>query len=200
VSGTWGFRIVTDKMQPENDILDVLHQDHRNISRLLDIFEKQINILQAGDAPDYNLMEDIMHYMGHYPDAFHHPREEEIFNKVKNNSADIENIIERLSAEHTKMAEQGEGIANILSEISSGSIVPIAAMCELSREYLDLMRNHIICEEEELFPLVSETLSQQDWVEINESVSYIDDPLFGKTVEDFYRYLYACIQQETIQD
>jgi hemerythrin-like domain-containing protein len=187
-------------MQPENDILNVLHQDHQNISSLLDLFEKQITILQAGDAPDYNLMEDIMHYMGHYPDAFHHPREEEIFNKVKNNRADIDNIIGRLSVEHIKMAELGEAIANVLSEITSGSIVPIAAISELSREYLDLMRNHINCEEGELFPLVSEVLSQQDWVEINESVSYIDDPLFGKTVEDFYQYLYSCIQQETSHD
>ena len=180
-----------------NYILDLLHQDHLNISRLLDIFEKQIDIMHMGEDPNYRLLQDIMHYMGHYPDAFHHPREEKIFEKIKNNNADIDDIVKRLADEHLKMAEQCVNITDKLTEIFNGSIVSMAAIYELSKDYLELMRNHINSEESELFPQVKELLSEQDWQDINESVSHIDDPLFGKTVEDFYQYLYSCIQQES---
>ena len=180
-----------------NYILDLLHQDHLNISRLLDIFEKQIDVMHMGEDPNYRLLQDIMHYMGHYPDAFHHPREEKIFEKIKNNNADIDGIVKRLADEHLKMAEQGVNITDKLTEIFNGSIVSMAAIYELSKDYLELMRNHINCEESELFPQVKELVSEQDWQDINESVSHIDDPLFGKTVEDFYQYLYSCIQQES---
>jgi hemerythrin-like domain-containing protein len=182
-----------------NHILDLLHKDHQNISRLLDIFEKQIDVMHKGEDPNYRLLQDIMHYMGHYPDAFHHPREEKIFEKIKNSSADIDGIVKRLADEHLKMAEYGVNITDKLTEIFNGSIVSMAAIYELSKEYLELMRNHINSEENELFPQVKELLSEQDWQDINESVSYIDDPLFGKTVEDFYHYLYSCIQQEINQ-
>jgi hemerythrin-like domain-containing protein len=180
-----------------NQILDLLHQDHQNISRLLDIFDKQIEIMHKGEDPNYRLMQDIMHYMGHYPDAFHHPREEKIFEKIKNNSADIFDTVKRLADEHIIMAEQGIIITDKLTEILNGSIVSMAAIYELTKEYLELTRNHINSEENQLFPQAEELLSTEDWQDISESISHVDDPLFGKTVEDFYRYLYSCIQQES---
>lgn len=179
------------------NILDLLQQDHRNISKLLDIFEKQITIMQGGDNPDYRMMQDIMHYMGHYPNEFHHPREEQLYEKIKNRSMEIKSLVSRIDNEHITMGKLTDCIKDRLTEIFNGSIVPTSTIYELSKEFLDIYRKHIEFEERDMFPLIRESLTEQDWMEINASVSNIDDPLFGKTVEDFYQYLYSCIKDES---
>ena len=49
------------------------HADHVNFARLLDLLERQLAAFHAGEQPDYALMLDIVHYLRHYPDRFHHP-------------------------------------------------------------------------------------------------------------------------------
>ena len=54
-------------------------RDHGNYRRLLDILERHVDDVAAGARPDYEMMGDIMHYMAHYPDMFHHPFEDKLF-------------------------------------------------------------------------------------------------------------------------
>ena len=42
-------------------------------------------LCENGDESDYQLMKDIMHYMRHYPDLFHHPREDVLFGELVRN-------------------------------------------------------------------------------------------------------------------
>ena len=37
---------------------------------------EQLFIDEAGDDVDGHVLYEVMHYMTHYPDAFHHPRED----------------------------------------------------------------------------------------------------------------------------
>ncbi len=55
-------------------IIQQLQKDHLNVARLLDLLETQIGALHDGETPDYLLMLDVMCYMRHYPDLFHHPK------------------------------------------------------------------------------------------------------------------------------
>ena len=61
-----------------NDI-DKLQSEHTDFAKLLDLLEAQIGLFHRGEQPDYNLMLDIFYYMTHYPDRFHHPKEDLAF-------------------------------------------------------------------------------------------------------------------------
>jgi hypothetical protein len=50
------------------DPIALWHAEHVNFATLLDLLEAS-RPLQPGQAPDYELMLDIMFYMTHYPDA-----------------------------------------------------------------------------------------------------------------------------------
>ena len=46
------------------------------------ILTAELDRFSRGQAPDYELMLDIMFYMTHYPDAVHHPKEDLAFAKI----------------------------------------------------------------------------------------------------------------------
>ncbi len=50
-------------------VLEDLRQDHKNMSLLLNLLELESNRLFDGEQTDFELLEDIMHYMTVYPDV-----------------------------------------------------------------------------------------------------------------------------------
>ena len=60
-----------------------LREDHKNMALMLKLLERESNRIYDGDEPDYELLQDIMHYMTVYPDAVHHPKEDRIYAELK---------------------------------------------------------------------------------------------------------------------
>ena len=60
-----------------------LHKEHSNFAKLLDLLEARLSSNQPGEDTDYALMLDVMEYMTHFPDRFHHPREDLAFRRLQ---------------------------------------------------------------------------------------------------------------------
>ena len=54
-------------------------EEHAYFGRLLDLLERQLDVLAAGERPDYALMLDIIEYLREYSDRYHHRREDVAF-------------------------------------------------------------------------------------------------------------------------
>ena len=61
------------------NIIDQLHLDHINVSKVLNLLTQQYEIMQTDEAPDYILISDILDYFHNYPDYIHHPKENAVF-------------------------------------------------------------------------------------------------------------------------
>ena len=101
-----------------------LQKDHLNAAKLLDLLEAQIGTLHDGETPDYLLMFDVMCYMRHYPDLFHHPKEDLIFEKLKERDPSVRPIVDNLMEEHKALAEKGVQFFESLQTVVSESMVP----------------------------------------------------------------------------
>ncbi len=44
-------------------ILETLRSDHANMSRLLNILEKQVSAFREGEAPDYDIVQSVVDYL-----------------------------------------------------------------------------------------------------------------------------------------
>jgi hemerythrin-like domain-containing protein len=66
--------------------LNELHQEHINITRLMDVFENQIEQLEENGHVNLQLIRDITDYIMHYPDLYHHPKEDLIFKLLRHQS------------------------------------------------------------------------------------------------------------------
>src|SRR5262245_54373608 len=73
------FRVVEDMPM----IMDVLRQEHRNIEKLLVVLEQELSVFYRAERPDYELIKAVITYFAVYPDTYHHPLENIIFEKLK---------------------------------------------------------------------------------------------------------------------
>jgi hypothetical protein len=55
------------------NVVDDLRIEHTSMERLLGILEKQIEVFEEGDQPDYEIIQDIILSFLDFPDQCHHP-------------------------------------------------------------------------------------------------------------------------------
>jgi hemerythrin-like domain-containing protein len=64
-------------------IIEILLDEHRNIEKLLHILEQELEIFDRGESPDYEILHAIIDYFQAYPESYHHPKEDIVFEKLK---------------------------------------------------------------------------------------------------------------------
>ena len=86
------------------NVISKLRTEHVNFRKLLDLLEVQLDLFHRGESPDYQLMTDILDYMTHYPDVFHHPKEDVIFSRLLERDSSIAQSVEELARQHHVIA------------------------------------------------------------------------------------------------
>ncbi|MDH3671917.1 MAG: hemerythrin domain-containing protein [Gammaproteobacteria bacterium] len=174
-----------------SDIIRQLHTDHINISKLLDLLEREIEMFHNEETPDYALMLDAMRYMVNYPDLVHHPTEDLIFEKLKNRDPDTGAEVDRLTAEHQALADKSAQFLESLRRIENETtMVSREAVEAQGVGYISLLRTHMSKEEGQVFPRAHQALVDDDWLEIGAALKKQEDPVFGEIVAEEHRTLY----------
>jgi hemerythrin-like domain-containing protein len=77
-------------------------QEHRNIETLLAVLERELEIFDRGDRPDYEVIRAIISYFEVYPEVYHHPQENLVFAKIKIRDPAAAAKVGNLAHEHQK--------------------------------------------------------------------------------------------------
>ncbi len=177
-----------------------LREEHVNFRKLLDLLEKQLDLFHRGETPDYPLMTDILHYMTHYPDHFHHPKEDVIFTHlVERDSRAVQNV-EELARQHHVIAESGTRLHENLESVLNGALMPRQMIEAPGLLYVTYYRTHMDKEESDLFVLAEKMLQDDDWKKINAEARSHPDPMFSNGIEERYRAVYRHIVQTVGDD
>lgn len=179
-----------------SDIIQQLREDHVNVSKLLDVLDGQMRIFHEGGTPDYVLMQDAMHYMIHYPDLIHHPKEDLVFKKLTEHDPSAQPVVNNLIKEHKVLAEKGTQFFESLKVVESESMMSRESLQSQGQDYVAFLRSHIQKEEDQVFPLAAKALRDEDWEEIDVAMEKKEDPVFGKLVAEEYRALYDFLVQQ----
>lgn len=169
--------------------VDAWHAEHMDFLRLLDLLEKQLAVFHAGERPDYERMLDILHYLRHFPDEFHHAREDAAFARLAQKYPGMELAFVRLHQEHRVIANAGQALLEVLEAAVAGSVVARTDIEAAAATYLVYYRNHIGVEERDVLPRAAESLTREDWAAIAAAVPAAADPLFADRVTERYRSL-----------
>jgi hemerythrin-like domain-containing protein len=172
------------------------HAEHENFSRLLALLEAQLAVFHEGGKPNYELMIDIVSYLRHYPDRFHHARENVAFARLVAREPGLQGKISRLLQEHRVIANAGDELLELLNEVADEAIVSRAAVETAAATYLVYYRHHLATEEQDVLPRAAELLTPEDWAAVNAAVPAGRDPLFGDASEERYRELRRLIMLE----
>jgi hemerythrin-like domain-containing protein len=142
------------------------HEEHMYFRRLLKLLHREMDAFACGEAPNYQLMRDIIAYLRDWGDEYHHPREDEAFRRIARLRPERELAIARLKQEHRVIARAGERLEKILEGAEAGEIIPRAEVEIAAATYLVYYGNHISQEEEDMLPLAGKLFSAPDWADI----------------------------------
>lgn len=171
------------------DIIQTLYSEHQYFASLLDALEAEAEKLQRGKIPDYQLLLDIVDYLTRYPDQYHHPREDMLFNGMVKRAPNFQRKLDRLLREHETLHHYNSQLFNQLSEIVGGAAANQGELRESILRYIAGYRSHITYESKEIFPQARGTLTAADLKKLAQKTQHLNDPLFGSTVQEQYRRL-----------
>lgn len=180
-----------------NNPIKMWQDEHARFSRLLDFLDEQMMAFHEGGHPNYELMRDIVHYLKHYADRFHHPREDIAFALLIERDPGLAPVIKRLMHEHRVINIAGDTLYKYLDDILEDTVIRRDAVETAAATYLVYYRAHIETEDHQVLPVAGKLLKQSDWEKIAAAVPPRADPLFGGDVGARYRDLYTQIARET---
>lgn len=174
-------------------LIESLHEDHRNLSKLLRLLETSLLALQSNHDPDYSLMVDIIEYICSYPDVFHHPREDLLYQRAMERDSSIRGEIEPVLQQHTALNKSTHSLLDSLNAVLNDTLVNKAQLKADLHDFIDFQREHILLEESKIFPHIERLLTSDDIKWLDEQHPPAADPLFGEQVEKRFQQLYKRI-------
>ena len=176
-------------------IIERLSQEHRNIEKLLAILERELEVFDRGDRPDYEVIGAIISYFELYPEVYHHPQEDVVFAKLKIRDPAAAAKVGDLAREHQEGAEHLRRVAHAVDSVLAGCEILRQDVDTIVRDFIEHERRHIMMEDRDFFPAALKALEPQDWTEIASALTNPEDPLFSEAAEETFDALRARILQ-----
>lgn len=176
-------------------IMDQLKIDHANVAHLLALLEAQIDSVEREGDTDFELMHDIMLYMTRYPDRFHHPMEDLVFQRMCVRDTTSVEIVDRLEREHVSLKEKGAQLLDLLARVVDGALVERDELSAKGRDYALFLRSHMRVEDTEAFPRAERVLEPEDWARVEAGMEARTDPVFGPVLDEDFRALFEYIER-----
>jgi hemerythrin-like domain-containing protein len=179
------------------EILRLLRAEHANLGKVFDVLEREVDTYRERGRLNHEIVRDVIECCRGYPALCHHPKEDLIYRKLKlvAEPAAFERVCDLL-AEHEALEALTDaleaGLDNLLSDAEGGpgKFVPLA------RDFLERQRRHMETEEGVLFPVALESLSEEDWAEIDRQVIARMDPQSG----DLFDARFAALCGEIVEE
>lgn len=177
---------------PTPILMAELREDHVNMGIILDLLQNALDRTLAGEDPDFELVNDVMHYMTVYPDAVHHPKEDVVYAELQSKRPDLAAGIEDVPEDHRQIAELGTLLRVDVAAIVAGTPMRREKFVEDAQAYVTRLRNHMRWEEDDLFKRVDKMLADDEVT--FDPRNYIRDPVFELEIASGFERLRAAVE------
>ena len=165
-----------------------LRHEHRYFESILKVLDQQAENAATGEC-DFALLQDIVQYLISYPDAYHHPREDRVFERLLEIDPKSQNAVQSLIDGHKAMYRETKRLSAAVERALNGQAVDVDRLQTLITRYTEAYRAHMKTENKIVFPLAIAKVSPEDWDEVGKAARQDLDPLFGPIVNQKYQRL-----------
>jgi hemerythrin-like domain-containing protein len=138
-----------------------------------------LSAIRSGREADYEMMRNVVRYLHHYGDRFHHPREDLAFERLIQRDPGSTFQVNQVLKEHREIAVAGDALMAILEDGARNATVKPAEAGASGAIYVRLYRAHLATEDREIVPRTANVLTSQDWADIAAVAPEIPDPQLG---------------------
>jgi hemerythrin-like domain-containing protein len=191
--GELGIRLRPHEHSLMQETLAQLQIDHRNMRQLLRVLEEELQAYQTRGSADFDLMGQILEYTLHYPTLVHHPREEALFRRLLERDPSSKAMVGDLTKEHEELSRLTHRFAAALHNVAHDVEVPRVLFTNLADDYVARSKHHMETEEQKFFPRLMAVFTDDDWADFDGLAARGYDPLFGTSIEKYYKTLHQRI-------
>jgi hemerythrin-like domain-containing protein len=158
--------------------MQALRVDHGRLSRVLREIDAQQAKLQATPESARPVLADAMNYLLHYQHAFHHPREDRLFERISSRAPQFGREMRALMREHRGGLQLAEKLEADLRHATVAGLRGRtgARLAHRLTDYVAHTRAHMRAEESVFYAESERVLDRSDWVWLL-AESTPDDPL-----------------------
>ncbi len=147
-----------ESMKINSETSKILSKEHENILKVVDALESEIGKLKDKNI-NTEFFKKVIDFIRNYADKFHHAKEEDIlfkeFNKCAEEGCVHCNPIEQMLVEHDEGRKNVRMMELGLNERDNNKLI------KGTRGYIQLIREHIFKEDNILYPMADEALSDK---------------------------------------
>lgn len=178
-------------------MIESIHQDHRNIMKLLMVLRNKSDLLKEDKKIDYQLVKSIIVYLKTYSDKYHHPMEDLIYSYYLKYRVVTDQVANRLSDEHKQLKVITRELDDMVDMVLLDAIVPKDLFIEKLDLFVTKQNQHLNYEEQEILPAIKKSLTPDDWESLNQQWKHHEyvDPLFGDKISEKFKALAETINR-----
>lgn len=177
-------------------VVSELHQDHVNLSKLLEILDKKILKLKAGNRPNMNLMADVISYIETYAGGYHHPREDQMYAYFQGKNSQLDAVMQECEDAHVNLKGYAHALLETIDGVLHDVVVPMDDLIAKLESFVNNEKAHVDFEETKVFPLLNEIATDADWIKVEKQLPVEADPLFGEKRSEEYKSLFAELMRD----
>ena len=177
---------------------DILMEEHTIIKRVLTALETAAQRLERGQVVRAGFFIDATDFIKGFADSCHHMKEEGVLFKamVASGMPAQGGPISMMLAEH----EQGRAYTRAMREgaqkLQSGDEPARDQVIRSARGYVALLRQHIYKEDNILFPMANQVISQAEQGNVAEDFERVEHEEIGEGVHEKYLALVESLEKE----
>jgi hemerythrin-like domain-containing protein len=148
--------------------LEILKREHRMVSQVAQAARRDVD--RAGETGDADAVEldDLIEFFRYFMNSCHAPKEEDLLFTMLHRRGlawDVSPLCD-LVREHEAMRVMLDSASDRLVRFRAGDAGALPPLLHELTAYLDLLEQHVADEEEIVFPLAQERLTDHDFAEL----------------------------------
>lgn len=149
---------------------DILMQEHRLILSVLDSLEEAADRLENGQDVDADFFIDAAEFVSGFADKCHHGKEEDIL-FVAMTAMDMpqdSGPVAVMLAEHDAGRQYTAAFRSAAEQLKAGDTAAAADVVRNVYDYVNLLREHIVKEDNVLFPMAEQIIPADKMAQVSE--------------------------------
>ena len=177
---------------------ETLMTEHRAIERMLAVLETAAQRLDAGERPRPDLFREAVDFVRNFADRCHHGKEEDnLFPRMEARGVPRNGgPLGMMLMEHDEGRAYVGAVAGAIDAYEAGDESAARVIAENARGYAELLRQHIMTEDNVLFPMADGVLSVDDQQELAQTFDRIETEVMGPGVHERYHQLLDDLERE----
>jgi hemerythrin-like domain-containing protein len=172
--------------------LNIIKDEHRSLGAIMHGFLYLADEIEAGRMePDFKLLHAMLHYLENFPEALHHPKENDFLHRyMRLRSPEAAAILDVVEEEHRQSHAQSEAMIAALDDYEKHGESHRDIFLDAVKHYAEFQWRHIEREEDQVLPLAVAILKPEDWREIDAAFSAHQDPFTSYEHIKEFRHLF----------